>query len=323
LDVAYILVWRERHASKKFVYYWMADSSPVVGYEWLNTSCTYVAESDLCSILRAVRELVDPGLAEESVKARTRFLCESVQDHQLIPVVLGKGACSLDAKMAGIMWALWLETGSANLLTEVCGRTRSWTTDMGTEVGLNDYNSVSLMGLLRPPLAPDDLEADVGVVPDPIVVDDLIPDDGGHGNVAPPPDPLESTQGFVFGQSLGCAGMLHILHNALGDAGRASQLWGEMEPRIRIVSRFFANKGCRERFVKFCCVDDNAHLSFLFTEKPPEFIAWRWGSLMDWCSWFNARCLAIWRCWKRALWDKSTDADGREEDSYGSSRNSF
>ena len=87
-------------------------------------------------------------------------------------------------------------------------------------------------------VAADDLEADVGVVPDPIDVDDLIPDDGGHGNVAPPPDPLESTQGFVFGQSLGVAGMLHILHNAMGDASRASQLWETMEPRIRIVSRF-------------------------------------------------------------------------------------
>ena len=114
---------------------------------------------------------------------------------------------------------------------------------MGTEVGLSDYNSLSLMELLRPPLAADDLEADVGVVPDPIDVDDLIPDDGGHGNVAPPPDPLESTQGFVFGQSLGVAGKLHILHNAMGDASRASQLWETIEPRVRIARRFFRQQG--------------------------------------------------------------------------------
>ena len=43
MDIAFILFWRDLHRNNDFLYFWMADSSPISGYDWLNVSFTYVS----------------------------------------------------------------------------------------------------------------------------------------------------------------------------------------------------------------------------------------------------------------------------------------
>lgn len=128
----------------------MADSSPVNGYDWLNSCFTDARSDKLRAILICVRELQTPDLSVQDVGKHTAFLLEQIHDHQMTPVVLGRGAGSLEQKVAGIVWALWLETGSEALLRRICGKSRAWTTDMGTEIGLNDCGRGHDEGLVAP-----------------------------------------------------------------------------------------------------------------------------------------------------------------------------
>ena len=314
LDIAYMLQWRQWHSKYKLAYYWMADSSPLNGYDWLNSSFTYAREDKLCEIMYAVRALQAPCSPAE-IGRHSRFLLEQIHDHQLAPTVLGRGASSIEHKAAAVMWSVYLEAGDHDAMRRVFGQIRSWTTDMGTELGLNDYTSADVRSLLSPPLLADELEIDpVGhrrhAESEASHDEQLSPDGhplGRDQEVAVAIPVIEEDSRYVFPRSIGIAGMMHVLHNALSDATQALQMWDQKQPQIRKVTAFFSAKGLRERFVKCCCSGEKQKYAFLFKLGPPEFINWRWGSLMQWCAWLIPRWKAIQICWNKEVFEHKSE----------------
>ena len=151
LDVGFMLYWKEFHEKNtgNMYYYWMADSSPQKGYDWLNSGCYCVRASSAKACLDAVRSLGSGReLPEHEIGELSRLLLDEVFFHYLPPVVLGKGAAAVEQKLAGWTYALWLETNARPLHKAVMDGTRSWTTDMGTELAFNDFRIANCESLL-------------------------------------------------------------------------------------------------------------------------------------------------------------------------------
>lgn len=289
----------------------MADSSPVNGYDWLKSSFTYVRENQLRNMLGCIRDLQGADLPIKAVSRISRLLDE-IQDDQLTPVVLGRGAGSLEHKTASIIWALWLETGDDDdLLKRICSQSRSWTTDMGTEVGINDFSISKFKDLLSPPLElHEPLRHDAGVAAAPGEGwGELISDVFAPGPSTEAPHLVPDLSGFLFEMSIGASGMMHVLHNALADGSQVMTMWQDLLPKLRRISSFFCQRGYRERFVACCCTGENTKYASLFSAKPPEFITWRWGTLMQWCAWLAPRWQAIQACWNRHFFEQGAPTD--------------
>ncbi len=102
------------------------------------------------------------------------LLSEHLCYHRPPPVVLGSGRTTLIDKFCATMHALWLETGSAQLLREYCSSVATLTTDLGVEFGLVDVQPAAL-GVVLPFV---DLPCnEPAAAPDTMISEDCLLDD--------------------------------------------------------------------------------------------------------------------------------------------------
>ena len=149
LDIAYMLWRRDLHDACRhsWVTYWTADSSPIKNINWLNSGFWSVPRSRLRTLFRHVCTLVTGTCGTEGPRL-TRLLMGDVRYHQLSPVALGWRNEGTSSKLSAVLWAASLESGMDSAPSrQLLKSARSWTTDMGVELGLNEYKVQDMTSL--------------------------------------------------------------------------------------------------------------------------------------------------------------------------------
>ena len=247
----------------------------------------------------------------------TRFLMDNVQYHAQVPIILGCGATKVEHKLSGLLWALYLETGSKELLKEVVsGCSEALVTDMGTEFAMNDYRTSDVSELLPTLFEKEDMDVDAEDVnecpgsPQSDVSDMNMDCDEDIPGVAPPPaDP--GAEDFLFPRSLKVPGICHICHNALKDVCSVLALWPELRDELSRLDKIFGHTGRRERFVA-TCIEGTAWspAKCMFEQNCPDWVETRWGTLIRVCGWYMKRCKTLTGAWQARLYKTDLDDEG-------------
>ena len=169
-DVGWMMYKRSLHdaarkAGEKWVHYGFADSSTHGHRDWFIVRVISILESKLAVVMDAVRELVSlaaqvrsdegsdddyPELTEDMSAQRIRcadVIHENMTSSISPPVALGVGHTKLEDKAAALLYAVFLECGWA-FLAFFLNAFASFTTDMGVELGLNDFSNLDFNQLL-------------------------------------------------------------------------------------------------------------------------------------------------------------------------------
>lgn len=160
LDVAMLLSVRRDIELDDYVRFGGADSSPQHGHNWLLSSYWSVPTQDLASLFFAVQALteecktraLEPEKYEQSESSRANHaqLAKLLRRQHDIPVALGQGAEDLANKCSAMAhkWAMLL--GDRAKLRPFAQSFFSYTSDMGTELGIADFRVGSMTDLLPP-----------------------------------------------------------------------------------------------------------------------------------------------------------------------------
>ena len=185
--------------------------------------------------------------------------------HYLTPAALGLKASSLEHKLQRVLHCLYLQAPDVQYATPlqtlrvVCANVCSFTTDLGTEVGIADYKTPSLSAVLPPwchTPSHHGLQSDMG---DPEI------EQAGE---------LES----VWPNALVFPGILHIIDNCLLDVDQHMPMWSKWLEGLKSIMKLLCNKAETERYVETCvkgsAFEHWGHM--LLKRRPPSIVNWRW-----------------------------------------------
>ena len=209
-------------------------------------------------------------LSSRQVSKLTRRICSSFSYHCLPVAALGSGAEKLENKVHAIVHQQSLESHDMESCEKQLSACISFTTDMGTELGLADTIKGDFGHWLDSSLRPDsDIEGDLGGV-------DL---DTGP----------ELNSKFLFGHAIPVSGCLHILNNATGKLLTSEHLqhWDKWKEQLDGIGTLLARKHAKDRFTKMCLKNLNAseHLVKQFDREFSMPAEWRWGTLFTVLLW--------------------------------------
>ena len=305
LDCAFMLQQRRRNkylfeqAERCPCIYVLSDSSPQGHTNRLMSECFIVLAEDLPHIAHKVWRLITIGnvswendhdeerVAEE--RGIVLWLNKVIYHHVLPPVGLGSARCSLAHECHAFYHSLYLETGSASLLSKMTHAVTSVTTDKGTESGM----------VLAPDVPFDDYFpyfAQSDFLPD---GDDVSrPQSQGRdarsaagGNASRPRSEgrpsecdaamMASDDKLGMKQALPIHGLSHFINNVTkGIADAMPYYWAEVYPLMNGLAGFLKARFTRERFVETCLSSAGAEFykpffaTFNFT-----LMGWRFGSM--------------------------------------------
>ena len=305
LDCAFMLQQRRRNkhvfeqAERCPCIYVLSDSSPQGHTNWLMSECFIVLAEDLPRVAQQVWRLILIGNVswendhdEERVAEElgiVLWLMKVISHHVLPPVGLGSARCSLAHECHAFYHSLYLETGSASLLSKMTHAVTSVTTDKGTESGM----------VLAPDVPFDDYFPY-------FVQSDFLPDgedvsrpqsqsrdarSTAGGNASRPRSegrPAECDAAMMASddkigmqQALPIHGLSHFINNVTkGIADAMPHYWAEVYPLMNGLAGFLKARYTRERFVETCLSSARAELykpllaTFNFT-----LMGWRFGSM--------------------------------------------
>ena len=282
LDAAFMLCQREKHNSpeRDCIRYMVADSSVQGHHDFLLVRCTtldlaksgdmYTAAREVFSIWQCMLE--EGILADEDYVLETCFqeqdrqavIRSGLEEHLFPSAVIGSGHASLFHKYHALMHTCLLETGSAVSLARFTDSIFSFTTEQGTEYGFPQ----------TPPVSVDSLFPWLPVPPQ--VLDE-------H-DWAPGPDEaaLHRAACVDLSQSVGIAGLLHIVHNSCKDFTAGMQHFDTVVQQLQHVSKLLRKKDTRERLLESCFNDATGRLLRGTIRKfHAKLHVGRWGSLAE------------------------------------------
>ena len=160
--------------------------------------------------------------------------------HRLPPMTLGSGRTSLADKFAATMQSFWLESGTAESLSDYCASLVSTTTDLGTEFGLSDLQPIPVTSAL--PFVSGQ-PAELVIQPE-LDLDNMPDEEPGRANHE---DVLVSLEA-----SVSVPGLLHILHNAGNALTAACDTLSDTVESMKAVARLLSNPGTKDRLMATC-----------------------------------------------------------------------
>ena len=181
--------------------------------------------------------------------------------HLLPAVVLGSGHAKLYHKFHAAAHCFFLETGSALGLAKFADSIFSFTTDQGAEIGLHKVPPVLVRNIL--PWVTYQAEG------------------GDEHDLAPPlanQADLEAT--IDFRNSVGVAGLMHIIHNSTVDLGRSMLTFDATVKQLTHVSKFLCRRESKQRLLESCFSGRiGRHLQAEIKSFQAKLNPSRWGSL--------------------------------------------
>ena len=169
----------------------------------------------------------------------------------------------LSDKVSALLYAMLLEVGM-QLMSAYLDSFISITTDIGTEVGVGDYEDADIYSLLPAWILSSQFEADGDDGDGPAVMQTAVGD------------------GFLFKHVITVAGMLHIFSNASKDVYRCLQCWEHLYDALKILEKLVSHPGRLRNFVKLC-VDPSPFSGASFNMLCPHLYDKRWVEVYDSC----------------------------------------
>ncbi|CAE7694010.1 unnamed protein product [Symbiodinium sp. KB8] len=257
LDLAFVLYMRDKMKQCPPVLYAWADSSPQSGREWFMSMRAECARDSLLETYHAVNTLIkgrsdlqDHAEAEEvdldELVRCNELLQRSLAHHKQLPVAMGSGRTKLEDKTSCLLHTLGLESESRPALFNHLQNVVSWTSDMGTEVQLPQFQALDVQTLL-----PGWLHGEVLASSD---VEQFGSDTEGPDRPdAPAAAPAEPEQlQSLMPNCLIIPGCLHIFHNLSADVHHKMEWWNPFWEQLKDVACLLAERHLRERFINFC-----------------------------------------------------------------------
>ena len=322
LDVACMLRRRKQfqlQPSGSTTKYLFADSSPQCGQDWLISKVRSIASADATKLLGVVATLVsdsellegeapkpiadtdsddeiidEPCLAQRSIDraALFRTLKESVSIRTFAPVALGLGRTKLSDKITTLAYAIMLDVGVQNMQVFL-DSVLSITTDMGTELGLADYECSSVQSVLPSFVVDSEMKLDV---------------------MDPEAEQLaqDVSLSHLFRSCITITGMLHIFSNASKDLYKSLSCWESLYRSLKAIEKLVTNHGRLRKYVHTCVANtDYDYDDKIFQTVAPHLYDKRWGEVFKFGCWLiEKRRLQV----LQATWDKGLYAAADTED---------
>ena len=264
----------------------------------------------------------------------TRQIMDAVRYHQLTPTALGWRNEGTTSKLSAALWSIGIQCGLLwSELHLVLQTVRSWTTDMGSELGFNDFRAEEVYQLCPFLDADDGVGFDsrshaIHTAPAPGASDSDIDCDVGsskqprqhqQGSESPEYDLYDGFADYAFPGSLRVAGFLHIGHGALESVCSELDSWPRIREQMTQVCRMFGNIGSILAFSQTLLVGDCARYRKLFEQEArcPEFLDWRWRSLVRCAWWLLKRETPIRKVWNRKAFEDGITDEKRSKSVEG------
>ena len=260
LDAAYCKVVRdfwsklllEADAGNDFSVYFLCDSSPRAGRDWLLAESYVIADSDVARLIEIQNEIVQLRQGQPSdtaghadhegandLEARISRLSQEmhgkVWHHIHVPLAMGKGATQLHQKFTLLLHGFRLEANSWNDVRRIAERMVTITTDYGTESGIQQVPLLD--GSVLHPHWRD--------------VSELIDDSADlEAETAFPSCPPSSYVSFE--RALPIPGVMHMLHNALDDMTESLPDFAYWMERATATARYLSDRATKDALILHC-----------------------------------------------------------------------
>ena len=235
IGVAQKQYWRElSKENTDFFLAFLADSSPLVGKEWLLMEMYLILQADAEKFVEAMDELI--SLADSDDKARKAELSKIMQKcilhHVLIPTALGALNQGLAAKFSAVLHAMRTEADDWATVQKILKCMLCITTDYCVESSLYSVPTIDANTLYT------DWREDTQILDDSFQPDDL-----------PGPAFQEPHKDVSLGSALRVPGIEHLLHNALDQIMDHLHFFKEWFENARELGRCLGNAFYTDRFV--------------------------------------------------------------------------
>ena len=257
LDVAIMLMDRKAYESdsKPLIRFGMADSSPQHSRDWLSCRCDAIYVHQLRECFEASNKLIAIRFHREQTRddndddddpddehdldgehdRNAEFLASAIRKQDCIPSAMSRGHTTLADKASALLYMWMVMLGHFNLLFAFCSSFFAFTSDMGTEIGLSDFRTVTFKDLLP-----------TWMLPEPEEAQELDLDDDVAAAAPPRPSPVSYQQSWFLENSVPIPGVLHILHNLCKDMHNALRHWPEFWKQLKVMEEFYGDRGWRE-----------------------------------------------------------------------------
>ena len=325
LDLALMLMQRDINFTECFVRFALADSSPQGVFDFMMWKELMVAIKDLVRVAEAIKFLQTSrgGVlhkdAEEEVSlsminrrsAMNKVLCVAIIVHTYAPATMGQGSTGAQDKVATTCHQMSTETWDIPHLFRHLREYQSYTSDMGVEVKLPDFQlQKSRMNLHLPswfagrvqraPMREDASEA------------------SGYSN------PLVQceTEDFLP-NAISLPGANHIIHNIVKGLREPMVHYTAFLLQLKVLEMVLTHPGRKERLVAKCMLGTpygnfaSTIRKFSFTLHEP-----RWHSIVAFCKAVVRPVGILRRCWREAAYTGNGEHDYQER-TWGTGEESY
>ena len=216
----------------------MVDSSPQGSHDWLNSTITSLAVSQVKSAWRLflqiwrdvqIHQMLGEELNEKHTEAVEQLDALLIR-HRGTPTCLASGRSSLYHKVHAYYHSIRLETVSWEVAALVCRSTVSYTTDFGTESSISSFPEVSVADMF------------------PWMLVDSIQIEG-----APAEDTKQDRADAMFSHSaLQVPGIMHVVHNVVRDFPVVMPSYAPFLAQLQAVSRLLSVPWSCQRLLHTC-----------------------------------------------------------------------
>ena len=330
LDVALMVAHRRwvATAPRVFRFGW-ADSSPQHQRDWLLCSHDWIYEHDLEAAAAAVDALVAERREEERKQAEAggsddreeeddddvyegdehqqhrdrwqklnQVLWDSLHRHDHPPAALGQCATSIAHKVAALCHMWGLEVPS-DFFTGFLHSFRAFATDMGTELGISEFQLESAQALMPYWMRPVALVSDVDVD------DQRLPSD----TVTP------AASSALLPNSLTIPGMLHICWNMCAEVNYALAHWKTFWEQLKVMEKLVSFRYRRELLLATCFLGTQwADERSSFERFSHRLYEPRWGEVLEFCRSFFLLFEVLRLVWDENKFRRGMRASGEEKE---------
>ena len=166
VDAAYMLHARRFHSATGTAKYMWWDAT-AHKHDFLLSQVHEVQSDKMCAAMSLLHNLLQhhdrASGKDDSFRRNGRSLNDMIRVHTFPPVVLGLRCSSLEHKVGAFVHALTLEMGGLQGLQQWLSELVSVTSDMGTELGMAEFNMLELAHILPPWMMLQPIQDDAGL----------------------------------------------------------------------------------------------------------------------------------------------------------------
>ena len=328
LDVSLMLRERQHNsvgsnACRRVARFGWADSSPQGGHNWLWIQSISVPVDALVRTWQAANIITDfamfeveellgeygeeemhnlqldfdmpPHVARPEYVEFLASISGNIREHIHPPVDLAPGFDALEHKVAACSWSFGLEVDGVRALRELCGSFYSFTTDLGTEKSMADFNALAEI-----------------MVPSWRDLSEFEQDVGDTTQEASDPAAPAAMGSHFLEAAITVVGLQHVTNNACKDMNQEVDLWDEFHAQLKNVEGLLSSRARRVAMVWTCVRYTSwAQYERLFDHWTATLYDKRWHEVTAFLSALRPLLGVLRHCWDERKFRDGRDTSGQ------------